>query len=220
MIDEITCPLSSYIMSDPVIAKNGYSYENQVFKSYIDDIINNGLLFESPVTGEEISPKYSKNVALKNYIDNLIIKYPLLENNQYVPDRNYEKKRKEKQEKLKEEEEKRNEERRRKKEKREKEERQKRIEEGFRRNSIDLRIDRDYHEIYYGKNSNHKIRKEIERIVEMEVDKEYLESEIELERRFQRDMQRNGGIINRPPQFRNSKEMEIWEMENAFGEIL
>lgn len=86
----ITCPISSQIMLDPILAEDGNSYEKQVFEMYIDSKINNNLPIISPMTREEISSEYFKNRALKDYIEHLISKYPLLKNDQYVLDKNYE----------------------------------------------------------------------------------------------------------------------------------
>jgi len=70
ILQYLTCPITKLIFSDPVMAEDGYIYENLAIKHYLTR--NN----TSPVTGEKISSYLTKAVQLKMMIGEFIGRHP------------------------------------------------------------------------------------------------------------------------------------------------
>ena len=68
LIDQATCPISLCIMTDPVIAKDGHSYERCAIVEYFS-----GKKFApSPLTKEHIQTDVVPNLSLRRMIENLV----------------------------------------------------------------------------------------------------------------------------------------------------
>ena len=70
IIQYLTCPITKLIFSDPVVADDGYFYENLAIKNHLNR--NN----TSPVTGERISSIIKSSPQLKKLVDEFIERNP------------------------------------------------------------------------------------------------------------------------------------------------
>lgn len=81
IIQYLTCPITKLIFSDPVVADDGYFYENLAIKNHLNR--NN----TSPVTGEKISSTLKKSPQLLKLVNNFLERNP-----EYNSERFYSKK--------------------------------------------------------------------------------------------------------------------------------
>jgi hypothetical protein len=66
---EDTCPLSQELLTDPVIASDGITYQRAALEAYKARAEAAGETLKSPVTGEVIVPVFFPNVAVKRLVE-------------------------------------------------------------------------------------------------------------------------------------------------------
>jgi len=79
-ISLLYCPLSHCIFLQPVLADDGNVYEKQMIKQWQ---LKNGT---SPNTRQPISNRFTNCIPIKKLVDEFLIKYPELKNDQYILD--------------------------------------------------------------------------------------------------------------------------------------
>jgi hypothetical protein len=60
------CPISSEVMTDPVVADDGITYERCYIEEWFEECAARGLAFTSPATAEIINPILIENTEMKN----------------------------------------------------------------------------------------------------------------------------------------------------------
>ena len=70
--DNFMCPLSLEIMTDPVIAEDGFTYEKEHIVNWINRERQPGQQLTSPLTGEPMGDNLIPNISLKKIIDSSV----------------------------------------------------------------------------------------------------------------------------------------------------
>jgi len=83
LIKSYMCSLSKMILLEPVLAQDGYTYERQMIEKWLIDNT------KSPVTGEYMNNDLIEVHPIKSRISDLLEKYPMYKNKQYVINNDY-----------------------------------------------------------------------------------------------------------------------------------